>query len=467
MKIFHWLIWFFFASLSANAYAISSCPAGYHGTSYKITNYGSVFGPTAQAACVAYAATPPPWTNPYVTGSDLAGWNCWGTNGSGALAGPKSIDISACEKDAPPPPACPPAGSSAGSTEITFGWKTGPDTGAAWAAGPFNPYQTTYCPGSCLVTGDSSQPPSECYTDQSPSPHGYYQSTCTLEMKHVGSPCTATPDNAPKSGSTEPSAPPPEKNRCPIGTSQIGTDSAGIPICRGDKPDAPSTKQTTTQTTTAPDGTKTTTTTEKTTNSDGSQTTKTTTTTTAPDGTQSTTQGTATGTKPGTSVEGKNDSTDDQKSDLCKQHPTLNICRNSQISGACESVSCDGDAIQCAIARQVAIDACELQKGSDALKGSPGYALGMQLASGTDPRQSDIDTALAGTQVDLSSQSLDQSGFLGGGSCLPDRSISVAGRTVAVSFGAVCNNISGLRYAVLACSLLVAYLLVSKSVLQG
>ena len=50
--------------------------------------------------------------------------------------------------------------------------------------------------------------------------------------------------------------------------------------------------------------------------------------------------------------------TKDQGS-FCKDNPGLQICKNSAINANCQSFSCDGDAVQCAIARQTYKTACD------------------------------------------------------------------------------------------------------------
>jgi hypothetical protein len=196
-------------------------------------------------------------------------------------------------------------------------------------------------------------------------------------------------------------------------------------------------------------------------NGDGSTTTRTVETTTKPDGSKSTTTGTATGLAPG----GKQGQPDKPDSDFCKLHPELNMCRNSSVSGQCGQTSCMGDAIQCATLRAAAAMQCAQEKDVEAVKAMPVKALGDSVLSGSDPMKAQIDEAIKGQEVDLGGASLDQSGFLGGGGCLADKSFSVAGRTVTMSFSAVCERIQPLRAAVMGCAFIVAYLLVARSVL--
>ena len=124
-----------------------------------------------------------------------------------------------------------------------------------------------------------------------------------------------------------------------------------------------------------------------------------------------------------------------------------------------------GDAIQCATLRAAAAMQCAQEKDAEAVKAMPVKALGEQILSGTDPMQGQFDDVVKGTEIDLGAASLDQSGFLGGGSCLPDRSFSVMGKSVTMSFSGICERIQPLRAAVMACAFIVAYLLVSRSVL--
>lgn len=283
---------------------------------------------------------------------------------------------------------------------------------------------------------------------------------CTYNTTSTGA---AAPSGTPgvPAAPAPPSTSPDATGKCPAGTVSGGLDSAGTPICIGSGSSSPSAGNTTTTTSpkvTNPDGSTSQTTTKTTTNSDGSKTTETSTTTTNPDGSTST-SGTVTTSSNGIGKPGVADKED--SNDLCAKHPELNVCKNSSVAGSCGNVTCTGDAIQCAIYRQQQKEYCE-NRTDDA-----NSTFGKKLLSGADPMQSQISGALAGSTVDLGSTSLDQSGFVGGGSCFPNKSITVLGHSVSVSFTNVCSNITPIRYIVLSCSLLVAYLLVSKSVLQG
>lgn len=271
-----------------------------------------------------------------------------------------------------------------------------------------------------------------------------------------------TPENATPGTTTVPASQ--TGGKCPGGTVQAGADSSGIPICVGSGTNPTNSTSTGTvstppTTTTAADGTKTTTSTTAVTNSDHSVTTTTTITVTSPDGTVKTSQTSTTSNTP-TGTPGKGD---DSK-DFCSANPQLTICQNSSVAGTCGQTSCQGDAIQCATLRAAAAMQCAQQQDTDALKALPAKALGDQIMGGNDPMAGQISDTLKGTDVDMSRVSFDQSGFLGGGTCLANRSFVVMGRAVPVDFTTVCNNIAPLRAVMMAVALIMSYLIVGRSV---
>lgn len=123
-----------------------------------------------------------------------------------------------------------------------------------------------------------------------------------------------------------------------------------------------------------------------------------------------------------------------------------------------------GDAIQCATLRAAATMQCAQQQDIDALKAMSSQTLGDQIMAGADPMAAQIADTLKGTEVDMSHVSFDQSGFLGGGSCLANRSFTAMGQSIAVDFTTVCNNIAPLRAVMMAMALIMAYLIVGRSV---
>lgn len=260
----------------------------------------------------------------------------------------------------------------------------------------------------------------------------------------------------------------PEGPKCPAGTVQGGVAGDGTLTCFGtgtapkNSPPPPP-KVESSKSEAMPDGGTKTTQTTTTTNSDGSKTTTTNVTITASDGTKTVTSDKATGTNTAGSA-GKDESNrEDDKYDLCKQNPTLSVCRNSSVSGSCGAITCQGDAIQCATLRAAAAMECRDKANLESLEKSPLTAAGNKVLDGTDTTAADF---VKGTTVDMSKQALDQSGFLSG-SCLANRSFTVSGHSVEVSFARVCESIQPLRAVVMACAFIISYLIVSRSVIQG
>lgn len=360
----------------------------------------------------------------------------------------------------------------AGTLSVTNYFASGPSLGAAIVSSTVSTTQArngTFCSGACEVTGGGAAGSS--FQSQTPDANGYFKVYTNVPMQFTGGLCSG--GDAPMDGSNlnEPTTKNPAPDgKCPAGSVPGATTADGMTTCIGAKapPNAPPPTSTTTKppvTTTDSSGNTVKTQDVVNTNSDGSQTTTTTTTTTAPDGTTTTATHSSTGNNTSTpSGQGTVDNPSD-KTDLCKLHPELNICNNSQVSGACALVTCTGDAIQCATLRAAASMDCRSTADGAALAALPSTSLGNSLLSGSDPMAAQISTAMAGTSVDLSNPNLDSSGFLGGGACFPAKTLSVAGRTFVVSFTAVCNSIQPLRLAVMACASILSYLIVARSVL--
>lgn len=333
------------------------------------------------------------------------------------------------------------------------------------------------CFNSCTVATTSLD---GCYSEIGT---GIY--SCDFTMKQTGGTCSvadASPQS-PRSPSThtpttsEPTKAPDALN-CPKGTVQAGISADGIPLCvgMGTKPQTSTSDTTTTKppvTVTNADGSTTKTEQTDVKNPDGSTTTTTKTTTTGSDGTVTVVVGSATGNTPaGTPGKpGTNGTNGKDGKSLCETNPELSICRNSTVSGDCAAgvaaVACTGDAVQCAQLRYAAELACKQRQDVEDLKASGSKVLGDSILGGNDPKKIELEALVKGTEVDMSQPQLDQSGFVGGGSCLANRSISVFGRQVSVSFSEVCSNIQPLRAGVLAVAFIVAYLIVARSVLQA
>jgi hypothetical protein len=310
-------------------------------------------------------------------------------------------------------------------------------------------------------------------------------SYCTYIGERSGDPLAAS-DKVP-GPSTEVAAKPGEEplptnagsvkdgTACPKGTVAGGFSADGLINCvgTGSTPKNPSANPKTTQvatSTTNPDGSVTVTTTTIKVNADGSNTTTVDKVTTASpsNGGGVTKEQTKETTPTAGGAPGKETPDKPQEQvNFCKQNPNLAVCRESSVSGTCGQTACVGDAIQCATLRSAAAMECRERDAVEELKRMPVRGSGQAIMDGADPQQGAIDAMLKGEVIDLSRPNLDESGFLGGGSCFAPKNFMVAGRSVTVEFGIICDNIQPLRYVVLACAFIVAYLLVSKSVMDA
>lgn len=251
---------------------------------------------------------------------------------------------------------------------------------------------------------------------------------------------------------------------CPSGTVQAGIDASGIPICIGTGTAPPDPSKTPTTTTAPPttvtnaDGSTTTTQTTTQTNADGSKTVTNTVTNTASDGTKTVTvTGSNTGTASG--APGKTDNPSADQNNLCKQNPNLSICQNSSVTGSCGTISCTGDAIQCATLRASAAMQCKQQADADALAADPQMKLGQQMASGADPQASTLPSASKASVVTMASS--DTAGWLGAGSFFPDKTITLPnGQSVVLPFSQFGDKLIGLRYVSMIVAALVSFKIV-------
>lgn len=213
-----------------------------------------------------------------------------------------------------------------------------------------------------------------------------------------GQPCAAS---TPQGATGSPSA-------CPAG--KVPGLINGQTVCLGAGDNNPAVSvETQKQTTTNSQGQSTTSTTTSTTTDRGGSGATRTTTTTNPDGSSTTT---TSSTNPG--------ATKTEMQRFCDQNPETTICRRSTWGGACGAFACDGDAVQCAIAREMHQRNCQLFETSSALS-----ELGNAIAAGNDPQASQNPALEANRQTTSLTGSISQETFLGQGG-LADQQIVVS-----------------------------------------
>lgn len=236
--------------------------------------------------------------------------------------------------------------------------------------------------------------------------------------------------------------------------------SGGTPTNPNTSP-TPSTK-TTTPTVTNPDGSTTQTSTQQ--NPDGSTTTTT---------TNTATNGTVTTSSTTTNPDG---STQDPMKGFCQQNPSSPMCKGQDafcqanpnsimckdhtFSGSCAATSCSGDAIECAIAQEQAKRNCVLFDTT-----TPMSDLGNNVASGSDPQQSSINTMLAGTSTDVSTVFTTAQGSRWLGSAdIPDVNITALGHSYVIPMSNWSNLFRTMGYILVSVSLVIAVRMVSSTV---
>jgi hypothetical protein len=370
-----------------------------------------------------------------------------------------------CKVASPPPPSeC--AASSLGLMHTTTGYTTGPQDGAAVVAD--YPVTISRCFQGCATFPDQSHQPSPigpCYQVEVKGANGFYEQYCNVYTVRTGGKCAG---NEPATVPPEPSnvTPPDTPGDCPKGMISLGVDSQRRTICTTKTVPTDTNKSETTKppvTTTNPDGSSVKVTETTRANSDGSTTKEVTTQNTSPTGVV-TTNTVVTTTKPDGTAGGVNDKNVD-KGDICTAHPELNMCRNSQVLGTCGQISCTGDAIQCAVARQTAILACKAEADAKEIQDAPATALGNQILGGADPAAGTLPTKANASVVDIGT--VDRTGWLGAGTCFADLTVTVMAKPIVIPFSSACQYLLGLRYAIMLAAMLFSFKLLSGSILRS
>lgn len=190
--------------------------------------------------------------------------------------------------------------------------------------------------------------------------------------------------------------------------------------------------------------TKTTTTTKDNANNTTNSTTTQKTTTFNPDGTVTT----STKNPDGSTTEKQQD-----KKTFCEENPNLSLCKQTNFSGGCGAFQCDGDAVQCAIAKKQHQDRC------DDLKENSVSDLGSDLLAGQTPSQNPLDNANADT-VNLPT-SLTSTTLLPK-SCLPDENFAIGGHVLTIPVSKLCDGLQAIGTIVKIFSYLIGAMIIFR-----
>ena len=132
--------------------------------------------------------------------------------------------------------------------------------------------------------------------------------------------------------------------------------------------------------------------------------------------------------------------TDEQSEEnYCQKNPSSKQCKKDSFGGACEGgFQCEGDAVQCALAKEVHQRNCQWFKDPPLAMRDAGEKA---LAGGVQPDWHPYKQAGGGTPFSLSSV-LDRSDALGGGGCPADTVFGVMGQTLTISWSQFCGSLA-------------------------
>lgn len=150
--------------------------------------------------------------------------------------------------------------------------------------------------------------------------------------------------------------------------------------------------------------------------------------------------------------------------DFCGRHPGSSICQNSGVSGNCATFTCNGDAIQCSILREVHEANCKAAADDAAADSSGIGKLGKGVLEGNDPDGDKLPRPGSASQISM--PSLDSSGWLGGGECFADKVLSVMGHQITIPFSRACGALIVFRYAIMVVAALISFKLLSGAIIR-
>lgn len=298
-------------------------------------------------------------------------------------------------------PPCP-AGESVGSQTWFSGYDLNGDGVAETQR--LNIFDTGLCVSGCLASAlDATDISAFSYPGVPTKLYG------TATFKKTGATCSAgvspvTPDSS---------------NPCPVGYSHGMVN--GLPRCLSAASNPP------------PAPTVTTTTADKVDNGNGTSTITTTTTTNNSSTTTTTIINNATGEKISEVSEVKKAVEDKGEiSKFCEENPNSPICKQSAVSAACGAFTCEGDAIQCVIAKEVHTRNCRLLDD----RSDPVTALGDSIIDGTAIDSNDPRSEANRVSIDLADQFTVTPRV--GVQCLDDDVFEIYGSEVRLPWSELC-----------------------------
>lgn len=143
---------------------------------------------------------------------------------------------------------------------------------------------------------------------------------------------------------------------------------------------------------------------------------------------------------------------------LCKESPDHAACgtdKESAFGGTCSAgFNCDGDAIQCAMARKQHETVCALFENKSA-ESDLYDAEKAKTGNVTDANPNNSTQSIGSGMFDFTSA-------LGGGSCIPNKSVTVWGKSIDLPFSDICPWLNALGTVLVSVSSLVALRIVMR-----
>ena len=131
------------------------------------------------------------------------------------------------------------------------------------------------------------------------------------------------------------------------------------------------------------------------------------------------------------------------------------ICKQGSFSGSCAaSFACDGDAIQCAIAKEQHIRNCKLFD-------DPSDESRLYDAEKVKDPNRDVTADLPGNETIDVSGKISYENVLGGGSCIADLNVMVMRQSITLPISRICPELGYLGYVLVAVASLVAARIIS------
>ncbi|WP_307507868.1 virulence factor TspB C-terminal domain-related protein [Variovorax sp. W1I1] len=295
----------------------------------------------------------------------------------------------------------------------------------------------------------------QCQANGTPAYWACGGTRCTVHFKsatYTGQPCA--PDGGPTAPAPDPT-PTPDAQRCPDGKVPGTVNGTNVCVTPGEAGSSSGTSGSTSNTGTNADGTPAPTSgtgTSSTSNTSCNGTTCTTTTTTTTSSTNSSGQ---------TSTAQQTSSTQQPQLDYCGKNPKAKECAGNEetqsaFNGACATgfVAKSDDAVINAMAEETFRQNCKVNpdQASTVLANEERVKTGNQ--TGSNPNN---------VSLSISPSSIDTSDAIGGGGgCITDKVISVAGGSVALPFSRACDSFPMLGTLLVAISFLVAAVIIMR-----